>query len=79
MTPFIPRRFEGIAFAVLVTFVMTFVISGVSSALVLGITHPDFPHTWFGAWMTSWALAAPIMTVVAPIVRAIVKRIVRPA
>ncbi len=79
MTPFIPRRFEGVAFAVLVTFIMTCMISGISTALALGIADPAFPRTWFGAWMTSWAFAAPIMTVVAPFVRAIVRRIVRPA
>jgi hypothetical protein len=77
VTPFIPRRFEGVAFAVLVTFIMTCMIAGISTALALGITDPAFLPTWFGAWMTSWAFAAPIMTVVAPFVRRTVARHVR--
>ena len=76
MAPFIPRRFEGIAFAVLVTFIMTCVIAGISTALAIGPGDPAFLVTWFWAWMTSWAFAAPIMTVVAPFVRRILGRIV---
>ncbi len=76
MAPFIPRRFEGVTFAVLVTFIMTCMISGISTALAIGPGDPAFLATWLGAWMTSWAFAAPIMTVVAPFVRRIVGRIV---
>jgi hypothetical protein len=76
VAPFIPRRLEPIAFAVLVTFIMTFMISGISTSLAIGPSAPNFVRTWFGAWMTSWAFAAPIMTFVAPLVRRILGRIV---
>ncbi len=56
------------------TFIMTFVISGVSTLLALGFTHAMLAR-WPIAWMTSWAIAVPTVLVVLPIVRRIVTRL----
>jgi hypothetical protein len=76
MKPFIPRRLEPVAFAVIVTCIMTCVVSGISTVLAVGVTHPGFGGLWFAAWMSSWAVAAPVMTFVAPAVRRLLRHIV---
>lgn len=79
MTPFVPRRLEPILFGLLLTWFMTFVVSGISTLLAIGAAAPDFLSLWFRAWMSSWAVAFPAVLVVAPFVRFILRRIVRPA
>ncbi|MFL1460672.1 DUF2798 domain-containing protein [Roseococcus sp. DSY-14] len=56
------------------TFIMTFVISGVSTLLALGPTHAMLAR-WPLAWLTSWAIAFPTVLVVLPILRRIVTRL----
>ena len=56
------------------TFIMTFVISGVSTLLALGLTGAALAR-WPVAWMTSWAIAFPTVLVVLPLVRRIVGRL----
>jgi hypothetical protein len=57
-----------IAFSVMLTCVMTFMVSGVSTfrALGLSVDAAVFLGSWFQAWMFSWALAAPMIYVLAP-------------
>ena len=59
------------------TFIMTCVISGVSTATALGPTDAFLRH-WPAAWMSSWAVAFPTVLVVMPLVRRIVSRLVAP-
>lgn len=57
-----------IAFSILLTCLMTFMVSGVSTLRALGFSADPgvFVGSWFQAWMFSWAMAAPMIYVLAP-------------
>jgi hypothetical protein len=76
LKPFLPRWSEPIAFAVMVTCIMTCIISGISTVTAAGLADPNFFSLWFRAWMSSWIVAAPILTFVAPAVRGLLRRMV---
>lgn len=78
MTHFLPKRLEPYAFGLLLSGMMSFLVSGVSTALAAGL-NAGFPLLWLSAWLPSWAIAFPGVLVVAPFVRRILGRIVRPA
>lgn len=61
-----------IAFSILLTCVMTFMVSGVSTLRALGFSADagTFLSSWFQAWMFSWAIASPLIYVLAPWARA---------
>ncbi len=75
MRPFLPKRFEQIAFGFLLSGMMSFIVSGISTALAKGVTG-GLPLQWLLAWMPSWAVAFPAVLVVAPLVRRILGHIV---
>jgi hypothetical protein len=77
MKPFLPKRFQPYAFGLLLSGMMSFIVSGISTALAVGV-HGDFPLQWLSAWAPSWAIAFPSVLVVAPFVQRILARIVRP-
>ncbi|MBR0673495.1 DUF2798 domain-containing protein [Roseomonas soli] len=54
---------------------MTFVVSGVSTVLALGVTDEVLAR-WPVAWAMSWLIAFPTVLVVLPIVRRLVGRFV---
>ena len=76
MKPFLPKRLEPYAFGLLLSGMMSFLVSGLSTALAAGV-HANFPQLWLSAWLPSWAIAFPSVLVVAPFVRRILSRIVR--
>lgn len=76
MSPFLPRRLEPAAFALLLTCFMTCMVSGITTLFAIGLADPAFWRTWFKGWMTSWVFAFPIMLVAAPVVRRILRAIV---
>nr|WP_272876117.1 DUF2798 domain-containing protein [Neoroseomonas soli] len=55
--------------------IMTFVVSGVSTVLALGVTDEVLAR-WPVAWAMSWLIAFPTVLVVLPIVRRLVGRFV---
>ncbi|WP_299287806.1 DUF2798 domain-containing protein [uncultured Tateyamaria sp.] len=67
----IPARYAHIAFGFLLSGMMSFLVSGISTFLTLGPISGFF-GAWTGAWLPSWAAAFPIVLVVAPIARRIV-------
>lgn len=67
----IPARFAPIIFALTVSFIMSAIISGVSTFAALGMA-PDLISTWVRAWYSSWIIAFPSLLVVAPIGRRVV-------
>ena len=75
MTPFIPKRYEAIAFGLLLSCLMSLLVSGFATLMALGLS-PEFPLHWLKAWLPSWALAFPVVLVVAPFVRRVLSRIV---
>lgn len=74
----IPPRLAPIAFALIMSFMMSCVISGVSTVRAVGFVDGVLSQ-WMGAWMFSWMVAFPFVAVVAPFSRKIVGRMTRAA
>ena len=72
----IPARYATIAFAFVLSALMSFLVSGIATLRNAGFTD-DFFSLWIGAWLPSWLFAFPTVVVVAPIARRIVNRMVR--
>lgn len=77
MKPFLPRKLENFAFALLLSGIQTLIISGISTAMAAGLSA-DFPLMWVKAYFSSWIIAFPGVLVIAPMVRRILKRIIHP-
>lgn len=73
----LPARYAGIATPFVLSIVMTFVVSAISTARGVGLT-PDFPRLWMSAWGLSWLIGFPTLMTVLPIVRRIIGLIVEP-
>ncbi len=71
----IPARFAPILFGFLLSGMMSFLVSGLSTLRALGMGS-NFAQAWMGNWAISWATAFPVVLVVAPITRRIVARLV---
>ena len=77
MRPFIPHRLEPIAFGLLLSGFMSFLVSGVATFTAIGFV-PDVFGSWITAWLSSWAVAFPAVLVVAPVVRRLLQHLVIP-
>jgi hypothetical protein len=79
MTPFpaarphkkLPAHYATILVPLVLSVLMTFVVSAISTLKSLGPT-PAFLTTWPVAWAISWLVAFPTLLVVLPLVRRIV-------
>lgn len=71
----LPARYATIVMPLVLSVLMTFVISAVSTLLSLGPT-PAFVATWPSAWAVSWLVAFPTLILVLPLVRKIVSLVV---
>ena len=75
-----PNSFQALlAFGFLLSGMMSFLVSGISTARALGFAHVasdpgGFLGLWAGNWASSWVVAFPVVLVVAPMVRKIVNR-----
>ncbi|MFM2279791.1 MAG: hypothetical protein RLZZ444_2022 [Pseudomonadota bacterium] len=74
MRPFLPKRYEHLAFGFMLSCLMSVMVSGFATLMALGITA-EFPLHWLKAWLPSWAMAFPVVLVVAPFVRRTIARI----
>lgn len=70
----IPKKFFPVVFAFFLTLVMVFIVSGITTAMNLGIT-PDFLQRWIRAWFFTWCVAFPAAIVVAPFARRLTERV----
>ncbi len=70
-----PRLLASVLFGALLSGVMSFLVSGISTARVVPM-DVEFPRAWMTAWGYSWAVACPTAIVMAPIVRRMVDRLV---
>ena len=71
----LPARYAAIVMPLVLSVLMTFVVSAVSTLLSLGLT-PAFFATWPTAWGLSWLVAFPSLLMVLPLVRKIVALLV---
>lgn len=70
----IPARFTWLVMPAILVFLMTFVVSGVSTLRAIGLA-PDFTGKWMQAWLISYIVAYPTMLAVGPFVRKLVAAI----
>ncbi|WP_299651346.1 DUF2798 domain-containing protein [uncultured Tateyamaria sp.] len=73
----IPARYAHIAFGFVLSGMMSFLVSGISTFLAVGFI-PGVIGQWIGAWLPSWAVAFPIVLIVAPAARRLVGKLTRP-
>jgi hypothetical protein len=72
----IPSRFAPIAFAFILSGVMSFIVSSIAIIRTTGWESGLF-GVWIGAWLTSWLVAFPTVLFVAPFARRIVAKMVK--
>lgn len=66
-------RFAPVLFALLLSGMMSFVVSGIAT-LQAGGAVDGFFWLWLSAWLPSWCAAFPTALIAAPVVRRIVTR-----
>lgn len=74
----LPARYAGVVMPFVLSVMMTFIVSAVSTLRGVGVT-PDFGRIWMAAWGLSWMVAFPALLLVLPLVRRVVGWIVEPA
>jgi hypothetical protein len=67
----LPARYISIMTPLILSVLMTFIVSFISTVKNLGI-RPELPHNWIMAWGLSWLVAFPTLLLVLPAVRRIV-------
>lgn len=73
----LPARYAAILTPFFLSLIMTFVVSGISTVKVLGLSK-EFLTAWSVAWGLSWLVAFPTVLVVLPLTRRIVAALVEP-
>ena len=73
----LPSRYAPVVMPLILSVLMTFVVSAISTLKRLGPT-PTFLVTWPTAWALSWLVAFPTLLMVLPLVRRIVALVVEP-
>ncbi|WP_449256574.1 DUF2798 domain-containing protein [Bosea sp. (in: a-proteobacteria)] len=73
----LPPRYAAVVMPFILSVLMTFVVSGISTLKALGLT-PEFLQTWPVSWALSWIVAFPTLLLVLPVVRRLVALVVAP-
>ncbi|WP_137154625.1 DUF2798 domain-containing protein [Rhizobium sp. FKL33] len=74
----LPARYAGLLLPFVLSLLMTFVVSGVSTIKVIGLS-PDILGHWMSAWGVSWLIAFPTLLVAMPTARRIVRAVTESA
>jgi hypothetical protein len=72
----IPRKYEGILFAFIMSLLMALLMSGVLTAVFNGIDREFFEH-WANGFVHAWPIAFPAILVLAPVARKIVNAMLK--
>ncbi len=67
----IPQKYTGLLFAFVMSLLMAFLMSGVLTAVFVGVDGQFIAH-WMNGFIHAWPIAFPAILVVAPLVRKIV-------
>lgn len=67
----IPARFAPVLFGFLLSGMMSFLVSGISTLRAIGLADGFF-GIWISAWLPSWLVAFPAVLIVAPVARRVV-------
>ncbi|MDX1526058.1 MAG: DUF2798 domain-containing protein [Pseudidiomarina maritima] len=71
----LPAKYETKVMPLILSILMTFIVSLVSTIRAVGI--PDnFMQLWPQAWLISWLVAFPVLLILLPIVKRLTKLIV---
>ena len=73
----IPARFAPVLFGLILSGLMSFLVSGISTFRAVGLTEGVL-MAWLLAWLSSWAVAFPTVLVVAPVTRRLVAGLTAP-
>jgi hypothetical protein len=74
----LPAHYATIISPFVLSVLMTFVVSAVSTYQSLGV-GPQFLEAWPSAWGISWLIAFPTLLAVLPLVQRIVRLVVEPS
>jgi hypothetical protein len=74
----IPARFGAFVTPLLLSLMMSFVVSFISTLRGIGWAD-NLVSTWMGAWGMSWLVAFPTMLLLLPMVRRLSSAIVEPS
>ncbi|GAB3491676.1 DUF2798 domain-containing protein [Curvibacter fontanus] len=66
--PKLPARAAVWVMPLLLSVLMTFIVSLISTLRSVGLT-PELPRLWLGSWALSWLVAFPTLLFVLPLVR----------
>ncbi|WP_280777808.1 DUF2798 domain-containing protein [Rhizobium sp. SG_E_25_P2] len=73
----LPARYAGLLLPLVLSLLMTFVVSGVSTLKVIGLSADLLSH-WMSAWGVSWLIAFPTLLVAMPAARRVVRAVTEP-
>ncbi len=73
----IPKKYETIVFAFVMSSLMSFIMSGVITIINIGIP-PNFIQLWLKAYGSAFMIAFPTVLFVVPVVRKIVAKLITP-
>lgn len=68
-------RYMRYALPLCLTFIMTFLVSGVATIRALGLADGVFAK-WAESWMFSWCIAFPTMFFLLPVVRRLLGHVI---
>jgi len=66
--PKLPARSAAWVMPLLLSLLMTFIVSLISTVRVMGFSL-DLPRLWLSSWALSWVVAFPTLLLVLPVVR----------
>jgi hypothetical protein len=75
--PKLAPRWNQVALPFVLTLLMTFVVSGISTVRIIGLAS-GLLSAWMLNWLVSWLVAFPVMVIMMPLARRIVAALVEP-
>jgi hypothetical protein len=75
---FLPARYGQLAFGVIVSGLMSFLVTGLATAKNVGV-GAGFTDAWMAAWAFAWPIACAAILVLGPLVRRLVASITLPS
>lgn len=72
----LPAKYETKVMPLLLSILMTFIVSLVSTLRAVGGLSDDFLSLWSQSWLLSWLVAFPVLLLVLPVVRRLTRMLV---
>lgn len=65
----LPARYMTIIMPLILSFMMSGIVSFISTLKSMGLHQPHLVSSWLGAWLISWIVAFPTVLFVLPVAR----------